>query len=66
MKDKLYGIGMFGGYIIFLGGWIYNIVWILDNWGRLSTFSKVIDIFTVFAFPIGSLFGLGHFISSLF
>ena len=66
MKDKLYGIGMFGGYIIFLGGWIYNIVWILDNWNKLSTFSKVIDIFSVFAFPIGSFFGLIHFVSSFF
>ncbi len=62
MKDELYWIGMFGGYIVFLAGWIYNIVWILDNWDRLSTFSKVIDIFSVFAFPIGSLLGIMHFI----
>ena len=66
MIDKLYGTGMFVVYIILTGGWIYNIVWILDNWHSLSTLSKIIDVFSIFAPPLGIFFGLLHAVSSLF
>ena len=61
MKDTLSGIGILVGYLAFFLGWIYNIVWILDNWSHLSTLAKVIDIISVFFFPLGAFFGIIHF-----
>ena len=65
MKNKL--IGMFSGAWVYLVittlsfGWIYNIVWIIDNWSHLSTLAKVGEIFIIFAYPLGGILGLIHF-----
>ena len=65
MKDKL--IGMFSGTgvvllaITFSLGWIYNIVWILDNWSHLSTLAKMGEIISIFIAPLGALLGVIHF-----
>ena len=62
MKDSLAGIGFVVGYLTVFFGWVYNVVWILDNWAHLSTIAKVIDIMSVFFFPLGALFGIIHFL----
>lgn len=61
MKDLLTAIGFIAGYLAVFLGWIYNIVWILDNWDHFSTLAKVIDIISVFFFPLGAFFGIIHF-----
>ena len=55
------GIAFLGLYISVFLGWIYNIVWIIDNWGHLSTMAKMIDVVSVFFFPLGAFFGIMHF-----
>lgn len=61
MKDMLSGIGGFV-FVITIGlGWIYNLVWIIDNWEHLSTVAKMIDVVSVFFFPLGAFLGIIHF-----
>ena len=57
MKETIFAISM---YIGIGGGWLYNIVWFIDNWEQLGVLAKMVNIFGVFAFPIGSFLGWMH------
>ncbi len=62
MKDTLSIVGILGLYVVTFLGWIYNIVWIFNSWEHLSTMAKMIDIASIFFFPLGAFFGCMHFL----
>jgi len=66
LRDILSSVLVSGGYIIFMTGWLYNIVLIVDNWATYTVLSKIIHVFSIFALPIGSFFGIAEFVLSFF
>lgn len=54
--------GIFVSVVIIGMGYIYNIVWLIDNWGYLETFSKFINVgLMIFIPPFGGILGIYHF-----
>lgn len=49
-------------FLIGIGaGYIYNIIWMIDNWNHLETFSKFINVgLMIFIPPFGGIIGIYH------
>lgn len=51
----------FAIFIVLGVGYIYNIVWIIDVWQKIGTFSKMFNIASMFFPPLGGILGIYHF-----
>lgn len=55
-------IGVISAILTVGAGYIYNIVWLFDNWHILETLTKFINVgFMIFIPPFGGLLGIYHF-----
>jgi len=63
IKDILGVTGVYFVIIVWAIGYIYNIVYLIDNWGSISLGYKIVNLFSMILFPpFGSLFGVYNFI----
>lgn len=48
--------------LVMVIGYIYNLVWLFDNWHTMETFTKGLNILgATFVPPLGSILGAYHF-----
>jgi len=62
MKNFFSRIFWFIISIIFIAGYVNNILWLVDHWSRIEILNKIFHLVSLFVFPpLGAILGIAHF-----